>query len=547
MSTPLLFTPIGGLGEIGMNMMLLECGNDAIIIDCGVMFPETTHFGVDIIIPDFTHIKKNAKKIRALVLTHGHEDHIGAVPYLLRDLKIPIYASKFTLALVREKLREYDFKVTSHEAKLNKKISLGCFKIEFLQVSHSIVDGTGLAIETPQGMVIHTADFKIDPTPYRGKQITLQKFKEYGNRGVLLLLSDSTNVEREGQSLSEQQIQKSIFSICEKSKERIVFSVFATNVRRVEQVLEMAARLNRKVVLMGRSIETNVPLALKLGFINQNLSKVLIESRQMRQFQPKQLIVVCTGSQAEERSALWRMSIGEHKEIKIQKGDTVILSSKSIPGNEKAISHLINNLYRLGAEVFYEKVAKVHVSGHAYANELRQMILAVKPKFFIPVHGEYRHLVRHKQLAESLKMPNERIFVCENGDRISFSEQKAKRLEPIEVNRTFVDREGIGDVGTFILKDRRQLSETGVVFVILVRNDKDQTILAGPHLFSKGVIPEEGKRDLFDGAKKHLLSIIESFEPKGHDLQEEIRIETRRFFKQAVGIKPVVLPMIVDL
>ncbi|MBI2646003.1 MAG: ribonuclease J [Deltaproteobacteria bacterium] len=499
-SSDLLFTPLGGLGEIGMNMMVLESASDALIIDCGVMFPDSRDYGVDLILPDFSYLEKIKHKIRALLLTHGHEDHIGAVP--------------------------------------NQKIKLGVFSVEFLQVTHSIVDGMGLAIHTPQGTVIHTADFKIDSGSYRGKKITLQKFQEYGKRGVTLLLSDSTNVEHQGKSLSEEQIHQELEKICRKAPGRIIFSVFATNIRRMEQVLQIALKFKRRVVLLGRSIETNVPIAVDQGFIGAKEASALIDMQDIDEVHPEQLMVICTGSQAEEHSALWRMSQGEHKHIRISKGDWVILSSKFIPGNEKAISRLINNLYRRGAEVFYEKVANVHISGHAYAQELRQMIEAVKPRFFIPVHGEYRHLVRHNQLAQSLKISPHHIFVCENGDRILFSNGKAQRLEPLEFHPILIQSEGKGHLETEVLKERRQLSQTGVVCIIKTGE--------GLHIYSRGVLGELENKSMTKRLKEHLLKFLKNTKSSGLELQEELRLQTRRFFKEELGIKPVVLPVLLE-
>ncbi len=538
-SSDLLFTPLGGLGEIGMNMMVLETASDALIIDCGVMFPDSRDYGVDLILPDFSYLEKIKHKIRGLLLTHGHEDHIGAVPYLLRHMRPKIYGSSFTLALLKSKLEEEElpFAVSFQEAKPNQKFKLGVFQVEFLQVTHSIVDGMGLAIHTPQGIVIHTADFKIDSGSYRGKRLTLQKFQEYGKKGVTLLLSDSTNVEHEGKSLSEAQIHQELEKICNKVQGRIIFSVFATNIRRMEQILEIALKFKRRVVLMGRSIETNVPIAIDLGFIHSKAAAALIDAQEMEDYRPEQLIVICTGSQAEERSALWRMSLGEHKQIRIEKGDSVILSSKFIPGNEKAISRLINNLYRKGAEVFYEKVANVHISGHAYARELRQMLDAVKPRFFIPVHGEYRHLVRHGQLARSQKIPPHHIFVCENGDQILFSKGKAQHLEPLEFQPLLIQSEGKGHIETEVLKERRQLSQTGMVCVILGKSLS---------IYTKGILPEAESKSTIKRLKDHLLKFLKRTQSSGPELQEELRLQTRRFFKEELGIKPVVLPILLE-
>jgi len=375
--------------------------------------------------------------------------------------------------------------------------------------------------------------------------MTLQKFEEYGKKGVTLLLSDSTNVEHEGKSLSEVQIHQELEKICKKAPGRIIFSVFATNIRRMEQILEIALKFKRRVVLMGRSIETNVPIAIDQGFIHPKAAAVLIDTQEIDDHRPEQLIVICTGSQAEERSALWRMSQGEHKKIKISRGDWVILSSKFIPGNEKAISRLINNLYRRKAEVFYEKVAKVHISGHACAQELRQMIEVVRPRFFIPVHGEYRHLVRHGRLAESLKIPHSHIFVCENGDQILFSNGKAQRLEPLEFQPLLIQSDGKGPIETGILKERRQLSQTGLVCVIVVRSLTKKGV-EGLYITHQGVLAEGESKSMIKRLKDHLLRFLKETKRSDYDLQEELRLYTRRFFKNELGFKPIVLPIFLD-
>lgn len=547
MKPGLKFLPIGGLGEIGMNLMVFEYGADAIIVDCGVMFPDALTLGVDLILPDFSYLRRIKNKIRALLLTHGHEDHIGAVAFLLKEIHLPVYGSPLTLALVEERLKEHHLRARLHRVSPDQRVKAGAFQIEFLQVSHSIVDGMGLVIQTPEGIVIHTADFKIDDDPYHGRRITLKKFEEYGKKGVLLLLSDSTNVEREGKSLTENQIQQEVFKICEGAGGRIIFSVFATNIRRIEQVLNIARKLKRKVALSGRSILTNVPIACRLGFISSQTASVLIELDQLNRFRDEEVMIICTGSQAEHRSALWRMSVDEHREIKINSRDTVILSSRFIPGNERMITHLINNLTRKGASVLYEQVARVHVSGHAYAGELRRMIAAVRPKFFIPVHGEYRHLKRHALLAEGMKIAKNRVFICEDGQGVFFSKGRAERLDSLEIQRVYIENESYKQVSPVVIKERRQISETGAVFVSLVRDKKTGEILSGPTLLSRGIVDEENSRELLRRIRQHLLSLVKQSSLNRGDLEEEVRIHARRYLKHAVGKKPLVLTQIVDI
>ncbi|OGQ13943.1 MAG: hypothetical protein A3B70_08230 [Deltaproteobacteria bacterium RIFCSPHIGHO2_02_FULL_40_11] len=545
----LQITPLGGLGQIGMNMMVIETAQDALIIDCGVMFPESKNLGVDLIIPDFSYLQKIKHKVRALLLTHGHEDHIGAVPFLLNHLQTKIYGSRFTLALLKHKLTEHGKSKTKlHVVQPHELIQAGCFKIEFLQVTHSIVDGMGIAIQTPMGTMIHTADFKLDDHPYHGRSITLQKFKEYGKKGVLLLMSDSTNVEREGKALSETKIAHEIEKICKTAKKKIIFSVFATNIRRIEQMFEIALRLNRKVVLSGRSLETNVPIAIQEGFISKKAASVLMDLDDLDALEPKKTMIICTGSQAEERSALARIAIREHRLIQVEKEDCVILSSRFIPGNEKAISDLLNNLCRQGADVYYDKVADVHVSGHAHASELRRMIGAVKPKYFLPVHGEYRHLVRHSKLAQGMKIKKENVFVCENGEPLIFHDvNRVQKGQKMNLERVFVENEGLDDLKLDVIRNRKKLSFSGIVFVCLVRDKKTKKLLSPPYIWTMGVFDEVQHAAFLKKAHHYIFQVADQYAGPSTDFSEEVRLQTRRFFKRKTGKKPIVKPIVIDI
>src|SRR5512137_1081612 len=458
--TGLKITPLGGLGEIGLNMMLFEYGNDLIIVDCGLMFPEPHMLGIDLVIPDITCLLHRKESIRGIFLTHGHEDHIGALPYILREINPPIYGTALTLGFVSEKLKEFDLDdtVSLVRVKPRERVAAGCFSIEFIRVAHSIVDGCAFAIHTPEGVVIHTGDFKIDHTPVDGELTDLATFARYGEQGVLALLSDSTNVEREGYTLSERLVGEAFHDIFPKCPERIIVAAFSSNIHRVQQVVEAAARSGRKVLLNGRSMIANVRIARELGYLRIP-DEILIDLKELPRLPKEEVCMITTGSQGEPMSALTRIAMDDHKQIKLERGDTVILSSRFIPGNEKTISDLINHLYRRGAEVFHEKVSEVHVSGHASQEELKLMLNLVRPRFFIPVHGEYRHLVKHAQLAERVGISRERCILAVNGEVVEFSGERCSITGSVESGRVFVDGKGIGDVGDVVLKDRRHLSE----------------------------------------------------------------------------------------
>ena len=549
---PLRIIPLGGLGEIGLNMMAMEYDDSIIVVDCGLMFPEDYMLGIDIVIPDITYLKKNKEKVKAFIITHGHEDHTGALPFVLRDIKAPIYGTALTLGLIKEKLEEYNLDKETEfiTVKPRGDVSIGPFDIEFIRVSHSIADGVGLAIKTPAGVVIHTGDFKLDQTPVDGEVLDYARFSEYGEEGVLLLLSDSTNVEKEGYTVSEREIGTTFEEIFRKSQGRIIVAAFSSNIHRIQQVMDVADKFGRKVVLNGRSMVANVGIARELGYLKIPDGLVL-DLRELDGLPPQRAVLLTTGSQGEPMSALTRMAMDDHKHIKVRGGDTVVLSSKFIPGHEKAISNMMNHLYRRGAEVIYEKVSEIHVSGHASQEELKIMLNMVKPKYFIPVHGEYRHLVKHSQLAEKVGVKKENIILAEDGDVVEITMDGIAVKEKVESGKVFVDGKGVGDVGDMVLKDRKHLSQDGLVIAILALNEKTGEVIYGPDIVTRGLVFEKESAELLEGAKNAVLAMLGTINIEAKtdwlEVKEEIRKTLRRFFNKALERKPVILPLIVEI
>jgi len=548
----LKITPLGGLGEIGLNMMLFEYGDDIIIVDCGLMFPEPYMLGIDLVIPDISSLLERKDSIRGIFLTHGHEDHIGALPYILRDINPPLFGTALTLGFVHEKLKEFelDGTVELNRVKPRERVEAGCFTVEFIRVAHSIVDGCALAIHTPEGVVIHTGDFKIDQTPVDGELTDLATFARYGEEGVLALLSDSTNVEREGYTLSERLVGDAFDQIFPKCQGRIIVAAFSSNIHRVQQVVDAAVRCGRKVLLNGRSMLANVQIARELGYLSIPDS-ALIDLKELPRLPKEQVCMITTGSQGEPMSALSRIAMDDHKQIRLEPGDTVILSSRFIPGNEKTISELINHLYRRGAEVFHENVSEVHVSGHASQEELKLVLNLVRPAWFLPVHGEYRHLVQHARLAQRVGIPQERCIVMTNGDVVAFSAGEACILDKVEHGRVFVDGKGIGDVGEVVLKDRKHLSEDGMVVVIIGIDQSSGQVIYGPDIVSRGFVFEDESREYLEQAKQLVLESLSqhNIEMLGEwtEVKQEVRAVMKRFFKKTIERRPVILPVILEM
>ena len=544
--------PLGGLGEIGMNMMAYACGDDIIVVDCGLMFPEPYMLGIDYVIPDISWLRERAEKVRAICLTHGHEDHIGALPFVLQELNVPIYGTALTLGFVNEKLKEYklDDRVDLRVVKPRDTVALGCFSVEFLRVAHSIVDGCALAITTPEGVVIHTGDFKIDQTPVDGQLTDLPSFARYGEQGVLALLSDSTNVEREGYTLSEKSVGEAFDEIFPTCQGRIIVAAFSSSIHRVQQVADAAVRCGRKILLNGRSMVANVRIARQLGYLHIP-DEVFMDLKELPYMPREQVCMITTGSQGEPRSSLIRIAMDDHKQIKLEQGDSVILSSRVIPGNERTISELINHLYRRGAEVFHEKTSEVHVSGHACQEELKLMLNLVRPRFFIPIHGEYRHLMVHSKLAQKTGIPAERCILATNGDVVSFYSDTAAIVEKVESGRVFVDGKGVGDVGNVVLRDRKHLSEDGMVVIIIGMNKTSGEIIYGPDIVSRGFVFEDESREYLETARyiveEALNELSEEMRCDCEEVNTTVRQALRRFFKKTIERRPVILPVIMEM
>ena len=544
--------PLGGLGEIGLNMMVLEYGDDLIVIDAGLMFPEDYMLGIDMVIPDFTYLRQKRDMLRAIILTHGHEDHIGALPFILKELKAPVYGTPFTLALVKEKLQEHEGveKVTFKTVQPRDKVEIGSFQVEFIRTCHSIVDGLGLGITTPVGILVHTGDFKIDQAPAGGELTDLRKFAEYGERGVLALLSDSTNAEREGYTLSEREIGQRLEEIIRVSPGRVIVALFASNIQRIQQLMNTAVKYGRKMALVGRNIVNNTRIARELGYMHFPPGGV-IDVKTIDKYPPEKLLLFSTGSQGEPLSALSLMATDNHKDVQIQQGDTVVLSSRFIPGNEKAITHMINHLCRRGAEVIYEKISAIHVSGHGYREELRMMLNVTHPEYFIPIHGEYRHLVQHIQLAKEVGIPENKLILAEDGDVIFLRNGTGKIIDRVEVGKIFVDGKGVGDVEDVVLRDRKQLSEDGMVIPVMVINERTGEVVSGPDIISRGVLFEEKMGEVFEQAKVVIKESLEGvpIESKTDDLavENEVRRALKRFFRKEMNRRPVIIPVIIEM
>lgn len=540
------------MGEIGKNMALLEYDGQAVMIDAGLMFPDDRHPGIDYIIPDFNFLAEKPGYLKAVLLTHGHEDHIGAVPYLLQKLNVPIYGTKLTLGFVKAKLEEFTFENKPEFIEVDPKqpIDVGPFHIEFIRVTHSIVDGCGLAITTPRGVVIHTGDFKIDPTPIDGVPIDLNKFAEYGSKGVLLLFSDSTNVEREGYTLSEKIVGDEFDRIFPKAKRRIIVACFASNIHRVQQVIEAARKVNRKVCIMGRSMVRNTQVARDLGFMHVP-NNVLISPDNLKGMDPKEVVIVTTGSQGEPMSSVTRMATGDHKQISLQPDDLVLLSARTIPGNERAISNIINLLYRQGAEVLYEAVSEIHVSGHACQEEQKIMLALVKPKYFVPVHGEYRHLVLHARMAEKMGMHADNTFVLENGEKLLVDENDEAHIEKESSGGTIlVDGKHMADVGEVVLRDRLHLAQDGVVVAMITVDSTKGSIVGGPDLVTRG-FSESLSEELMQEAREAIKKILDEHTGEHitdwSSIKETMRKTLQKFFSHKSDRRPMIMPVIMEI
>ncbi len=551
MTQMLKIIPLGGLGEIGMNMLVFEYGDTMFVIDSGLMFPEDYMLGVDFVIPNMDYIRRNRAKVVAIVLTHGHEDHIGALPYLIREINVPIFGTAFTLGLVRHKLEERELISSSvlHEILPDEQLRLGPFELEFIRVGHSVVDGVGIAINTPHGLIVHTGDYKISYGPGSGTT-DVNRFAGYGEKGVLALLSDSTNVEKEGYTISDKEIGETLDKIITDSDGRIIVALFASNIARIQLIVDIALARGKKVLFNGRSIEVSVNIAKSLGHLAIP-ADTEIGIQQVSHFSDDEIIVITTGSQGEPMSTLARMASGTHKQIKAKAGDTVILSSKFIPGNEKAIGKIINSLYRKGADVIYEKISDIHVSGHAFREELKLMIKLTKPEYFIPIHGEYRHLILHARLAKEVGIAEDKILLAENGQIIKFDETGGGLSGSATTGRVLIDGKGVGDVGRSVLKERRILSEEGLVAVTLAFDEETGIIMYGPEIVSRGFVFQTETGHLLEDAQCVILEVVDEIPPEVPNRVDKIRskIQTalRQYFFFTIGRRPVILPFIMEV
>jgi ribonuclease J len=544
--------PLGGVEEIGgLNMTVFEYNNDIIVVDAGLMFPEEDTLGVDFAIPDMTYLKNNRDKVKAVIITHGHEDHTGALPFLLKEIDVPVYGTPLTLGLVKEKLREHKLE----DAELipvmpRDTVQIGAFSVEFVRVTHSIVDGVGLGITTPVGLVVHTGDFKLDPTPVDGQLMDFHRFAEYGERGTLLLLSDSTNAEKGGFTFSEKEVSRAFEDIFSNTKGRIVIATFASNIHRIQQAIDVAVKHNRKVILCGRSIVSNTQIALSLGYLRIP-QDTWLKLEDLKNLQDHEVVIITTGSQGEPMSVLSRIATDEHKQIKVKEGDTVVLSAKMIPGNERSIGKIINHLFRRGANVIYEKVSEVHVSGHASKEELKLMLNLIKPKYFMPVHGEYRHLIYHSLLAKKMDIPKENIFIMKNGDVLELSDSEARKSGNINAGRIYIDGKGYGDVEEMVLRDRLRLAHDGIVLILLAIEKGTGTIVSGPEIISRGFVFEDASQEIISNVKELLTSTISGLEREllsdSSLLKAKLRSTLKKYLRNTMERRPMIMPIIIEV
>ena len=544
--------PLGGLNEIGKNMTAIEYKNDIVIIDCGLKFPDEDMFGIDVVIPDITYLLKHKDKVSGIFLTHGHEDHIGALPYVLKQLNVPVYGTKLTLGIVQSKLKEHNLLSTTEliTVKPRDVVRLNSVSIEFIKTNHSIADSVAIAIHTPLGAVLHTGDFKVDYTPIDGEPMDFARFAELGKKGVLLMMADSTNVERPGYTMSEKIVGESLCRIFGKSKGRIIVATFASNIHRIQQIIDAAAMYGRKVAVSGRSMENIVQVAIELGYIKIEKEN-LVSIDQINKYNNDEIVIITTGSQGEPMSALARMATSEHRKVNIVSGDTIIISATPIPGNEKLVSRVIDQLFKKGAEVVYGSSEAVHVSGHACQEELKLMQTLVRPKYFIPVHGEYRHLKQHGELANSIGVPKSNILIPEIGDVIEVTRNSIKKSGSVISGQIFVDGLGVGDVGNIVIRDRKHLSQDGILTVVVTLSKENKAIIAGPDIISRGFVYVRESEKLMDEARDIVRNVFAKCEEQKitdwSTLKSTVRDELRSFLYEKTKRKPMILPIIMEI
>jgi ribonuclease J len=551
-SQSLTVIPLGGLGEFGMNMMALRVGDDILVIDCGMMFPESELLGVDLVIPDITYLKQNRAMVRAIVLTHGHEDHIGALQYILRDLNVPIYGTRFTLALVKKRLDEAGLtdSTTLREVIPSRLVEIGPFEIEFIPVTHSTIDCVALAVRTPAGVIIHTGDFKIDQTPVGGAPLDLHAFARYGAEGVLALFSDSTNVERPGFTPTERAVVPRIEELCRSAPRRVILSCFASSIHRIQQVIDIAGRVGRKVAFVGRSMVDNVEIAHSLNYLRIP-DGMVVRSQDIRSFDPRKIVILASGSQAEPMSSLSRIAVDNHRFVSVDENDSVILSARIIPGNEKAIFRMLDHMFRRRALVYYDNSAgTIHVSGHASQEEQKLILQLVKPKYFVPIHGEYRHLFRHAALAHQLGCVSGEILLMEDGQSIEFSEDGAHRRDPVTAGRVCVDSGSLEEIEEVVIRDRKHLSEDGVVVPIIAIDKHTGKMELHPEIVTRGMFGDNNQQ-LLAGAREVIMKTVEQSNPEEKSdwgvIKEKIRIDLKRYINKQTSKRPLILPVILEV
>ena len=544
--------PLGGLGEIGKNLTVYEYGQDILVVDCGLGFPDEELYGIDAVIPDITYLKQNKDRIRGIVITHGHEDHIGALPYVMRELDVPIYATSLTAGIIELKLEEFDllYNTQIFTKKAGDRFKLGCFEVEMIHVNHSIADSVALAIKTPIGTVIHTGDFKIDVTPIQGEMIDLARLGQLGKQGVLALLSDSTNVERPGHTDSERKVAEKFDELFKGCEKRIIVTTFASNVQRIQQIVNVAAKYKRKVAVTGRSMENMIKVARELGYMDIP-EGVLVELNQIKGQPKDRTVIISTGSQGESMSALYRMAFSEHKQINIDAGDRIIISASASPGNETTVSKVIDELFHKGAEVIYDRHTDLHVSGHASQEDQKMMLALTKPKFFIPVHGEYRMLCKHAELGRIMGVEPNNIVIAENGSVIELSRKSIKSVDIVPAGRVFVDGSGVGDVGSIVLRDRKHLAQDGMIVVVLALSGEDSSLISGPEIVTRGFIYEKESEDLIEEMKR---VIFESLESCRHQritdwagIKSKVRTNLTGYLYKTTKRSPMILPVIAEI
>ncbi|MEW6448537.1 MAG: ribonuclease J [Bacillota bacterium] len=544
--------PLGGLGEIGKNSLAVRYGDDILVVDCGLMFPEDEMLGIDVVIPDVSYLLENKSLVRAIVLTHGHEDHIGALPYVLSHFNVPIYGTRLTLGLLEGKLKEH---LSGYDADLRvvrprDVVEIGHFKVEFIRVSHSIPDAVAVALHTPIGVILHSGDFKVDHTPVDGEMIDFHRLAQLGEKGVLVLLSDSTNVERPGYTMSERVVGETFDETFRHSRSRIIIATFASNIHRIQQAILVARRYERKVAIAGRSMVNVVNIAHKLGYLDIPAG-TLVELDEANRLPRHEVVILTTGSQGEPMSALTRMAMADHKLVEIIPGDTIIISAVPIPGNEKLVARVIDQLFKRGAEVLYEAVSGIHVSGHPSQEELKLMLNLTRPKFFIPIHGEYRMLMRHAELARELGIKSENIFVAENGQIVEFNKKGGRFAGRVTAGRVLVDGLGVGDVGNIVLRDRKQLAKDGILIVVLAVSQESGQIVAGPDIVSRGFVYVREAEHLLEEAKELVKSAFDSCNEQGATEWASIKAQVRdvlgRFLYERTKRRPMILPIIMEV